>query len=156
MKKIPEQKLTYVRETSTIHRNKHGKKIPFAIYECECGNIVEKNKSDVNRDKVKSCGECINHGLTGTRFYRIWKAMKTRCSNPNIRQYHLWGGKGIKVCNKWLTFEGFREDMYDSYLLSVGKNGEKNTTIDRIDNKKGYELSNTRWATIHEQARNRG
>lgn len=72
--------------------------------------------------------------------------MKNRCLNPNATDYPRYGGRGIRVCDRWLSFENFLADMGER------PNG---TTIDRIDGSKGYEPTNCRWATASEQQRNR-
>lgn len=59
------------------------------------------------------------HGLTGSAIYRIWAAMKRRCYNPNVPYYRDYGGRGIKVCNRWYDAESFAEDMGEP-PLSVG------------------------------------
>lgn len=93
--------------------------------------------------------------MSKTRFYTIWTDMKQRCSNKNYVKFHIWGGKGIKVCNKWLKFQNFKDDMYQSYLKHCATYSEKNTTLDRIDNEKDYIFSNCRWTTYLVQNNNR-
>lgn len=77
--------------------------------------------------------------------YRRWDAMKQRCLNPSSRSYKYYGGRGIKVCKRWLSFDLFLEDM-----------GEPDSclSLERIDNNKGYEPGNCRWDTCKNQANN--
>lgn len=97
----------------------------------------------------------ITHGMTNTRLFRIWRAMRQRCLNPNNRDYFKYGGRGITICKRWLdSFELFLLDMEESYLLHCEKFGEIQTSIDRINNNGNYESSNCKWATKIEQGSN--
>ncbi len=87
------------------------------------------------------------HGGARTRLYKIWVAMKQRCSNPKSQAYKYYGGKGIIVCDSWkASFAVFAKDM--------GQPPTDKHSIDRIDGSKGYEPDNCRWATRREQSGN--
>jgi hypothetical protein len=131
--------------------------------ECDCGKDAVISSIHLRDGQSKSCG-CLRkelardnqtkHGMSNTRFYRIWKAMISRCTNPKDRCYDIYGGKGVSVCDEWLGFIAFRNDMLESYNIHSQKYGEENTSIDRIDSDGDYILANCRWATNLEQARN--
>ena len=87
------------------------------------------------------------HGGRKTDEYRIWRHMRTRCENKNSPAYKWYGERGIKVCEKWLEFKAFYEDM--------GERPSKEHSIDRINVNGDYEPSNCKWVTIKEQQRNR-
>lgn len=93
--------------------------------------------------------------MSNTRFYRIWTDMKTRCLNSNYRFYKDYGGRGIKICTKWLSFDGFKEDLYKGYFFHCKNHGENDTFIERTDNNGDYELKNVVWATRKEQNGNK-
>ena len=80
--------------------------------------------------------------------YQIWAAMKRRCYNPNVADYYLYGGRGIRVCDRWRdSFKAFFEDM--------GKRPEGGYSLDRINSSGDYTPENCRWATALEQRWNR-
>ena len=140
-------------------------KATYWICKCKCGTVRSVNSSNLISGKSTSCG-CYNkiqnskdkkiHGMSDTRFYKIWIGMKKRCLNPKSRIFSYYGGRGIKVCDKWIkSFNIFMEDMYNSYLKHVERYGEKETSLERKNVNGNYCKSNCKWATLSEQMKNR-
>lgn len=124
--------------------------------QCSCGNIRSVAGHRILRGESKRCnngsfhGKGINktHGMKGTKIYSVWSNMKIRCLNPKAQNFYLYGGRGITVCDRWLSgFENFYEDMKDGYAEGLH--------LDRIDVNGNYCKENCRWIAPTQNARNK-
>lgn len=123
---------------------------------CTCGVQRLVNASNLRRGLSTSCG-CVgdaytaskstSHGMSHTPLYAVWRTMLQRCNAANFRQYKDYGGRGIKVCERWYKFENFLSDM--------GLPPFPGASLERKDNNKGYEPENVVWSTRISQARNK-
>lgn len=93
-------------------------------------------------------------GLRNHPLFKRYHAMRARCKNNGTVTTKFWGDKGIKVCERWMRFENFLEDMESSHKKHVKKYGKVQTTLERLDNKKDYSPENCVWSTRHEQNSN--
>lgn len=113
----------------------------YGMFQCPfCNKVYElRLTKGLNQKSCKDCRGELNktHGQTNTKLYNVWQSMLQRCGNPRNKKYHIYGGKGVTVCDKWKTFEGFYEDNYSLY--------QDGLTIDRIDSSGNYCLENVRW-----------
>lgn len=138
----------------TFYKQVNFKKVKRRIYckcICVCGNRRDIRLDALKSGQNKSCGckteRKVKHGLSKTRLYKIWVAMKQRCNNQNSKEYYCYGGRGIKVCEEWNDFITF-----EKWALKNGYSDK--LTIDRINNDLGYFPKNCRWITKQEQLKN--
>lgn len=132
-------------------------KVIYWRFKCDCGATVKAQGSTVRNGYRKCCGCTIeNAGISHAELntpakiavYRAWSSARQRCANPNDLDYWNYGGRGIKVCERWNIFECFQADMgpkpepYDNY------------TLERKNYDGHYEPSNCKWATHAEQRAN--
>lgn len=133
-----------------------GQTIAVIVCKCECGNTLRVDRGNLIKGHSKSCGcgkgsylraSKTRHGLCGTKIYRTYRNMLSRCYNSRVGAYGRYGGRGITVCERWRrSFDNFVEDM--------GLPPSPRHSIDRIDNELGYSPDNCRWALHVEQLRN--
>ena len=126
------------------------------VTQCDCGVYKAVRPYLLTSGKQQSCG-CLareqaavrtrTHGRTGTFEFNVWMAMRKRCNYEKHPKYHLYGGRGIKVCAAWGKFPQFLADM--------GECPFPNGSIERLDNDRGYEPSNCVWLPKGEQSKNR-
>ena len=132
---------------------------------CDCGNTKEFYLSNIvpkpNARYTKSCGcqririvseKNTKHGLSKSKFYKRWRSMFDRCLPSYICSSSY---TGISVSSEWKDFGKFKDDMYKKYLEHKKINGERNTTLDRVNPYKNYSKENCRWATMKQQANNK-
>lgn len=147
---------------SRVNNDKHGNSRWKCL--CDCGNTIEVLASCLRKLECQSCGcyhkevakitvlKRVKHGEArqgkATREYTTWQAMKRRCYAKNDKFYDYYGGRGIKVCDRWLN-------SYESFLLDMGRRPSDSHSLDRIDPNGNYEPRNCRWATNKEQNRNK-
>ena len=138
---------------SFARKNKTG--MPYWLCRCECGIERQVLAAQFRSGGSKSCG-CLQrfhlepknkrHGMWKHPTYRVWIQMKSRCRDQGNAGYHLYGGRGIDVCDRWDDFSLFWQDM--------GAGWQRGLSLERIDNDRGYQPDNCRWATPYEQNRN--
>jgi len=114
---------------------------------------ILQRKDNASEIRCNICTSRLNgklnkkHGMYKSPTYMSWKKMKDRCLNPNHMHYHTYGGRGINICDKWMSFEGFFEDM--------GEMPEKGYSVDRINSDGNYTKENCRWIPRNHQQKNR-
>ena len=125
---------------------------------CDCGRECVARGKDIRSGNTQSCG-CLasevrakqgklnkRHGRTYSPEWHSWQSMLARCNNPAHKSWQEYGGRGVRVCERWLRFENFAADMGDR---------PAGTTLDRISVNGDYEPNNCRWAPHVVQQRNR-
>jgi len=126
---------------------------------CSCGKVVLVRGNHLRTGRTVSCGcyrnewPSINKTTHGakprsgpSKAYMSWVGMKARCFNPNNSRWKYYGGRGITVCDRWLSFENFLADMGER---------PKGLTLERLDNNAGYSPTNCVWASYFVQRHNR-
>ena len=130
---------------------------PAWICVCHCGNEFQASGTALRTGRAKGCPSCVKekmirsatkHGAIGSREYVSYNAMKARCYYEKDKRYPRYGGRGIRVCDRW--YESFA-----NFLVDMGPKPSPLHSIERLDGDKNYEPENCIWATPSKQANNR-
>ena len=147
--------------TKTVKSKKRIRRYQIWKCVCVCGNTCLVKSIDLKSGHTRSCGCYMvesrraghrkTHGLSRTRLYRIFASMKTRCYNSADSHYQSYGGRGITICDEWLSdFSAFYK-----WAMENGYKSDGTCSIDRIDVDKGYSPDNCRLIPMHEQGFNK-
>jgi len=137
-----------------------GRKLRFWLVRCSCGREFKISDRSLRTGSQK-CKGCSHSGKNCSAFshgsairgeetpeYRCWKSIKVRCYNSNYKQFPDYGGRGIRVCQRWL-------DSFENFLADMGQKPSHSYSIQRQDNDGDYSPENCYWATDKEQRRNK-
>lgn len=138
----------------------NGQRVPMLLCRCDCGKEVEVCSYELTAHKTISCGcyrsetnHAATHRQTGTRLHTLWVHMRQRCRDINCKAYKNYGGRGIKVCSEWETFDNFKK-WADENGWNESKSG-KEQSLDRIDVNGDYCPENCRFVSMKVQENNR-
>ncbi len=142
---------TYLKKPTETSRQRY----KYGIYRCQyCGEEFECVTHNIKNGHTRSCGCLIgkqtgSHNLYYHRFYHTWNGVMQRCNNPKHKRYKDYGGRGITICEEWLDIRNFV-----AWAEATHPN-MKGSTLDRIDNDKGYSPDNCTWSDKVTQVINR-
>lgn len=148
------------RLTVVERRGSNKEQRPLWLCRCDCGSEKLISGKSLRNGHAQSCG-CYNRDLTAIRNARhgyaargsklpehnVWCRMRQRCANPKCSDFPLYGGRGIKVCERW--------DSFDAFISDMGMRPSRKHSIDRIDVNGNYEPGNCQWSTVEAQANNK-
>ena len=119
---------------------------------CSCTSETKVRADHLLSGHTKSCGclqkkKVTKHGLHKDPLYNVWLGMKKRCLDPTAHSYKNYGGRGIKICARWLALDNFIKDMRDTY--------KEGFQLERIDNSGPYTPANCTWVSVKSNNRNK-